>query len=84
MVRRDLLPQHVYIEDGSHETREQAFKHYHFTMFCGDFESTTFPPLALVYSLAYVAHASRRVYVYMTLLSISSYQSLKIRCLEII
>ena len=55
-VKGDLSPQHVYIEDGTHETREAAFKHYHFTMFCGDFSLSPFPPLALVYSLAYVAH----------------------------
>lgn len=58
-VKEDLSAQHVYIEDGSHETREAAFKHYHFTMFCGDFSSVPFPPLALVYSLAYVAHVPR-------------------------
>ena len=29
-----MLAQHVYIEDGTHETREAAFKHYHFTMLC--------------------------------------------------
>lgn len=57
MVKSDLSSQHVYIEDGTHQTREAAFKHYHFTMFCGDFSTTPFPPLALVYSLAYVAHA---------------------------
>ncbi|CAL1147087.1 unnamed protein product, partial [Cladocopium goreaui] len=56
-VKGDLSPQHVYIEDGTHQTREAAFKHYHFTMFCGDFSLSPFPPLALVYSLAYVAHA---------------------------
>ena len=58
IVRKELAPQHVYVEDGSHETREAAFKHYHFTMFCGDFTNISFPPLALVYSLAYVAHAT--------------------------
>ncbi|CAK9015583.1 unnamed protein product [Durusdinium trenchii] len=57
MVKRDFSAQHVYIEDGTHETREAAFKHYHFTMLCGDFSSSSFPPLPLVYSLAYVAHA---------------------------
>ena len=55
-VKGDLSPQHVYIEDGTHQTREAAFKHYHFTMFCADFSLSPFPPLALVYSLAYVAH----------------------------
>lgn len=56
-VKEDMLAQHVYIEDGTHETREAAFKHYHFTMLCGDFSEHPFPPLALIYSLAYVAHA---------------------------
>ena len=59
-VKGDLSPQHVYIEDGTHETREAAFKHYHFTMFCGDFSLSPFPPLALVYSLAYVAHVPQQ------------------------
>ncbi|CAJ1382420.1 unnamed protein product [Effrenium voratum] len=57
MVKADIAPQHVYVEDGTHQTREAAFKHYHFTMFCGDFSKEPFPPLALIYSLAYVAHA---------------------------
>lgn len=59
-VKGDLSPQHVYIEDGTHQTREAAFKHYHFTMFCGDFSLSPFPPLALVYSLAYVAHVPQQ------------------------
>eukprot|EP00439_Symbiodinium_sp_Y106_P031681 s1295_g3.t2 len=56
-VKEDMLAQHVYVEDGTHETRMAAFKHYHFTMLCGDFSEHPFPPLALIYSLAYVAHA---------------------------
>ena len=33
-VKEDMLAQHVYVEDGTHETRMAAFKHYHFTMLC--------------------------------------------------
>mmetsp|Transcript_168515 Transcript_168515/g.535902 ORF Transcript_168515/g.535902 Transcript_168515/m.535902 type:complete len:819 (-) Transcript_168515:69-2525(-) len=52
-----LSPEHVHVEDGTHKTREAAFKHYRFTLFCGNFTDQPFPPQALVYSIAYVAYA---------------------------
>eukprot|EP00930_Biecheleria_cincta_P014533 TRINITY_DN12466_c0_g1_i1.p1 TRINITY_DN12466_c0_g1~~TRINITY_DN12466_c0_g1_i1.p1 ORF type:complete len:778 (-),score=68.96 TRINITY_DN12466_c0_g1_i1:204-2537(-) len=63
-ARRDLLNQHVYVEDGTRETLEAAFKEYHFTLLCGDFSTELFPPLALVYSLAHVTHAMAPEYIH--------------------
>jgi len=51
-----VLPGHVFVEDGSEETRQAAFSLYQVTLFCGDFMHESFPPLALVHALAYSAH----------------------------
>eukprot|EP00929_Paragymnodinium_shiwhaense_P008609 TRINITY_DN112567_c0_g1_i1.p1 TRINITY_DN112567_c0_g1~~TRINITY_DN112567_c0_g1_i1.p1 ORF type:complete len:832 (+),score=118.84 TRINITY_DN112567_c0_g1_i1:123-2618(+) len=56
-VQARLSGPHVYVEDGTHETREKAFKEYTFTMVCGDFRSQPFPSLAFLYSIVYVTHA---------------------------
>eukprot|EP00927_Polykrikos_kofoidii_P065798 TRINITY_DN61514_c0_g1_i1.p1 TRINITY_DN61514_c0_g1~~TRINITY_DN61514_c0_g1_i1.p1 ORF type:complete len:906 (+),score=125.73 TRINITY_DN61514_c0_g1_i1:348-2720(+) len=48
--------EHVYVEDGSHATREAAFKNYRFTIICGDFTQEAFPPRALVYAVAHATH----------------------------
>lgn len=53
---RQFLPEHVYVDDGSVETRRQAFQTYHFTTICGSLNDAGYVPQALVDAVGLAAH----------------------------
>eukprot|EP00927_Polykrikos_kofoidii_P047777 TRINITY_DN42062_c0_g1_i1.p1 TRINITY_DN42062_c0_g1~~TRINITY_DN42062_c0_g1_i1.p1 ORF type:complete len:891 (-),score=112.60 TRINITY_DN42062_c0_g1_i1:27-2549(-) len=54
-VRR-LMPDDVFVDDGTEEIRRKAFSPYHFSIICGDAEEDSVVPQAMVDAIGFAAH----------------------------
>lgn len=52
----DVLPGHVFVDDGDPVTRRRAFNPYHFSVICGSVDEMAFVPQALVDAVSFAAH----------------------------
>lgn len=52
----EVLPGHVFVDDGLAETRRGAFNPYHFTVICGGLEEAGFIPQAVVDAIGFATH----------------------------
>jgi len=52
----EVMPGHIYVDDGSKDTRRNAFRPYHFTVICGNVDEANYVPQALVDALGFASH----------------------------